>query len=568
MGVAVTAALVVWAFVLVCAAAWVRHRRHQHATFRRLGVPYVPPHLLYGNNHTLRQHGTPPTEVMGGWVRRYGKVFGYFVGWAPMLVVADLDLIKTILIRDFHNFANRPRLVIEARPVIHTLVGLRDHRWKHVRALLAPTFSMLKMKHMATIMNRKIDTLMAILRAREGQAVDVYATFQGLTLEVISECALAMQVHSQLHQDKEPLLVAVKEFLKHALNPAILLALYLPAFASLMSFVSNRLALSGRMTNMIVQHLKCVIAARRRQDRGARTVDVLQLMLEAAESRHQGGSKEGKEGSAREGQGGGKEGHKDSSKDGQGGSKEGHKDSGKKGHKGTAREGPKDSQLLTDEEIIANAWVFLLGGFETTANALTYTAYLLATHPHVQDRLHSEVCAAAKEAGGGDVLTYELVQGLKYLDMVLSESLRLYPPVVTFIIRESAKEVQYGDLCIPKDMAILVPVWQVHRDPQHWPHPDAFDPESCHCPARFSVDARASRHPMAYLPFGAGPRNCPGMRFAQLEAKLTLARLIKNFRLEVCEATPQPLTFTIPTVAINPATKVFLRAVARPNTDL
>ncbi|KAK8742180.1 hypothetical protein OTU49_002159 [Cherax quadricarinatus] len=112
---------------------------------------------------------------------------------------------------------------------------------------------------------------------------------------------------------------------------------------------------------------------------------------------------------------------------------------------------------------------------------------------------------------------------------------------------------------VPKDMTIVVPIWQLHRDPEQWPQPDKFDPD------RFSSDAKATetRHPMSYIPFGAGPRNCPGMRFAQLEAKLALARIVKNYRLEVCEGTPRPLTFTIPTVAINPATPVYIKAVPR-----
>uniref|UniRef100_A0A0P4W4H9 Thromboxane-A synthase n=1 Tax=Scylla olivacea TaxID=85551 RepID=A0A0P4W4H9_SCYOL len=513
MGV-ITLVLILLAAVLAYTVIWVHHRRQQHAVFSRIGIPYVPPHLIYGSNHILRGSGKMTIDVIGQWLQQYGKIFGYYIGWKPTLVVADLDLIKTVLIKDFHNFSNRPKLVINAQPVVNTLVGLRDQRWKDVRSVLAPTFSMVKMKHMAGIMNEKINVLMKIIeeKSSNGENVEMYSIFQGLTLDVISECALAMKTQCQQKQNKDEMFKAVREFLKNAINPAILLALYFPYFASLMSFFSNRLALSGRMTRMIIDHLKGVIAVRR-QDIDTRSVDVLQLMLEAAESRYQG------------------------------------------------NEDDKvwiKHKLLTDEEIIANAWVFMLGGFETTANSLTYTAYLLATHPEVQQRLYEEVCNVTKESGKV-TLTYEDVQQLKYLDQVFSESLRLYPPVVTFIMRESADDFKLGDYLIPKDLSILVPIWQIHHDPQYWPDPHTFDPE------RFSMDNKAmkTQHPMCYLPFGAGPRNCPGMRFAQLEAKLTLARIVKTFRLEVCEDTPQPLTFIIPTVAINPAKKVFLRAVPR-----
>lgn len=507
------------AAVLAYVASWVHHRRQLHSLFSRLGIPYVPPHLLYGSNHILQKPGSLATDVIGQWLQQYGKVFGYYVGWKPMLVVADLDLIKTILIKSFHNFSNRPKLVINAQPVVDTLVGLRDQRWKDVRSVLAPTFTMVKMKHMAGIINEKINLLMKIIdeKSNNGEFVEMYSTFQGLTLDVISECALAMKTNCQRDQNKDEFFRAVREFLKNAVNPAILLALYLPAFASFMGFISNRLALSGRMTRMIVNHLKDVIAVRR-LDMDTRSVDVLQLMLDAAESRSQGSNAD--------------------------------------------TTGWQKRKLLTDEEIIANAWVFMLGGFETTSNALTYTSYLLATHPEVQERLYQEVCRVTKVTEEVP-LSYEDVQQLKYLDQVFSESLRLYPPVVTFITRESAEDFQLGDKLIPKDLSIMIPVWQLHRDPEQWPDPHTFDPE------RFSVDNKASsmRHPMAYLPFGAGPRNCPGMRFAQLEAKLTLARIVQKFRLEVCKDTPQPLAFTIPTVSINPAKKVFLKAVVRGTTD-
>lgn len=335
--------------VLAYVAYWIHHRRHQHGVFARLGVPYVKPHLIYGSCHTLRAPGTLATDKIDQWMKKYGKIFGYYVGWKPTLVVADLDLVKNVLIRDFHNFNNRPKLVIDAHPVVDTLVGLRDQRWKDVRSVLSPTFSMMKMKHMAGIMNEKINLLLEIIeeKSNSGEFVDVYSTFQGLTLDVISECALAMKTNCQRDQNEDELFKAVREFLINAVNPAVLLALYVPTFASLMSFVSNRLALSGRMTRMIVEHLKSVIAIRRNAAE-SRSLDVLQLMLDAAESRHSETSSD----------------------------------------KNKERDRRK---LLTDNEIIANAWVFMLGGFETTASALTYTSYLLATHPQVQERLYEEV---------------------------------------------------------------------------------------------------------------------------------------------------------------------------------
>ncbi|XP_071551634.1 cytochrome P450 3A29-like [Panulirus ornatus] len=513
--------------LLLCAALWVQERSRQHSVFSRLGIPHVPPHIIYGSSHILRAPGNLATEIVGQWMQRYGKVFGFYVGWQPNMVVADLDLVKMILVREFPNFSNRPTLVIDAQPVVDSLVGLRDQRWKDVRSVLAPTFSLIKMKFMASIMNRKANELLSIVsrKVELGEPIEWHTTFQGMTLDIICECALALETHCQRDQNGDDFFLAVRQFLKTAVNPAILMALYFKMFAKFLSFVSNKLAYSGRMTQMIVNHLKTVIAIRRK-DMGTKYLDVLQLMLEAAESRHDD-------------------------------SKEAKVELPSVNDKSDSPRGNWLKKSLTDEEIIANAWVFLLGGFETTANSITYTSYLLGTHPEVQERVYEELCEVLQDSP--EELTYEQVHRLKYLDQVFCEALRLYPPAVNFVSREASQDIQLGETFIPKNMSIQIPLWHIHRDPDQWPDAEVFDPD------RFSPEARATstRHPMAYLPFGAGPRNCPGIRFGQLEAKLAVARVIRRFRLVAYEDTPIPLTFEIPTVTLNPSKGVFMKAVPR-----
>lgn len=503
------------AVLLVAVVHWIYTRKQQQLFFERLGIPYVKPHLIFGSNHILRDRSTTPMDFISKWRKQYGKVFGFFSGSRPSLVVSDLDMIKQILIKDFQNFSNRPKMTIKAEPVVSTVVGLRDQRWKDVRALLAPTFSMSKMKLMAGIMNEKVDELLRIVAEHEekGEAVEWYTTYQGLTLDVICECALAIKSNCQRDKN-DSLMHAVRGFLQNALNTFNTLAIYFPVVGQIMSFVSNQLAYSGRMTNMIVAHLKQVIKLRRK-DSHTRTVDVLQLMLEASETIIE--ERMGKEGVIAT---------------------------------------PK-KKMLTDDEIIANAWVFLLGGFETTANALTFSSYLLAKHKEHQDILYKEIRKTVEDPSAP--LTYEQVFEMTYLDQVLSESLRLFPPVVTFIIREAAQDTEVCGVKIPKDTGILIPVWDIHRDPEQWPDPEKFDPE------RFSLASKreSTRHSMAYLPFGAGPRNCIGIRFGQLEAKLALARVILNYELELSPQTEDPPPLTVPTVAINPSAGIYCTAKKR-----
>ena len=309
-----------------------------------MGIPYVPPNLIDGSFGALRAKGTNQIEVTSQWVKKYGKVFGYFVGFRATLSITDLDMIKQILIKDFHAFSNRPDISIEVEPVMSTLVGLKDQRWKDVRSLLAPTFSMAKMKLLAGIMNKKIDLLLEIINEdyKKGETTEWYGTYQGLTLDTICECALAMESKCQTDKN-DSLLFAVRAFLQNAINPFVLMALYFPVFASLLSHFANKLAYSGRMTQRIVNHLRQVMKVRR-STANIKTVDVLQLMMDASETINE-------------------------------------EDGSKKPSKKT----------LSDSEIIANAWVFLLGGFETTANAMTFTTFLLSKYPDVQEKLFQEI---------------------------------------------------------------------------------------------------------------------------------------------------------------------------------
>ena len=106
--------------------------------------------------------------------------------------------------------------------------------------------------------------------------------------------------------------------------------------------------------------------------------------------------------------------------------------------------------------------------------------------------------------------------------------------LVPFIMRKCTRECKVKDLTIPKGGGVVIPIYSIHRDPTIWPHPEKYDPE------RFSPEAKKSLDPYQYLPFGSGPRNCVGMRFAQMELKLVLARILKKYKLEVAEDTVIP----------------------------
>ncbi|CAF3835290.1 unnamed protein product [Rotaria sordida] len=187
-------------------------------------------------------------------------------------------------------------------------------------------------------------------------------------------------------------------------------------------------------------------------------------------------------------------------------------------------------KTLNDKEIFGQALIFLVAGYETTSVLMSCFFYVMATEPVIQEKVYEEI----RQELGDDEVTHEKLNQLSYLDMVISETLRMYPPGITFD-RVASCDYQLGNYHIPKGSIINVPVYPIHHDPNVWPDPEKFIPE------RFLPAEKAKRHPMAYLPFGDGPRNCIGMRFALLEAKLGIAKALRVVEFQKCEKTQVPL---------------------------
>jgi cytochrome P450 len=194
---------------------------------------------------------------------------------------------------------------------------------------------------------------------------------------------------------------------------------------------------------------------------------------------------------------------------------------------------------MSEQQVRDELMTFLLAGHETTANALTWTLYLLSTHPDARARLEAEV----DEMLTGRPPTAADADKLEWANAVVSESMRLYPPA-WILERQAVASDELAGEPIPPGSILVTPPYLVHRNPEHWPNPEGFDP------TRFLPGAAAGRHRYAYLPFGGGRRQCVGGGFATLEATLLLAAITQRFRLNLVPGfrpTPQP------TVTLRPA---------------
>ncbi|XP_030752351.1 cytochrome P450 4c3-like isoform X2 [Sitophilus oryzae] len=165
--------------------------------------------------------------------------------------------------------------------------------------------------------------------------------------------------------------------------------------------------------------------------------------------------------------------------------------------------------------------IFLVAATDTTGNSLTFTFTLLGMHPEIQQKVYEEVIT---EIGRDAPIETDHLPKLKYTERVISESLRLFPPV--FIVgRHINKDIQIGDKIFPKGTNVLVYTFALHRNSKYWPNPKKFDPD------RFLPEEIAKRPPSCYIPFSEGPRNCIGKLYAMMSMKVVVANVIRNFRI-------------------------------------
>ncbi|XP_060231838.1 LOW QUALITY PROTEIN: cytochrome P450 3A19-like [Meriones unguiculatus] len=218
-----------------------------------------------------------------------------------------------------------------------------------------------------------------------------------------------------------------------------------------------------------------------------------------------------------------------------------------------AQEHAEPGKALTDSDILAQSIFFIFAGYDTTSSTLAFMLHALATRPHVQARLQAAVDAALP--GGVSPPTYQSLEALDYVDMVVSETLRLYP-VCSRVDRVCGRDVTLHGVSLPRGAVVTVPVYALHHDPGRWAEPEDFRPE------RFSPEHRAAIDPYSYLPFGCGPRNCIGRRFALMTMKLALTKLVQRFSFLPCEETRIPLQLGLEP-NLHPAKPIVLRVVSR-----
>ncbi|XP_053685843.1 probable cytochrome P450 9f2 [Sabethes cyaneus] len=487
--------------------------------FAQRNIPFVKPVFFLGNGGPILLKKRDLFENLKDIYNAHpkSKVVGMFEFLQPVLMIRDPDLIKLVAVKDFDHFADR--MPIFTGPDVkdpggdsilpNVLIALRGQKWRHMRATLSPAYTGSKMRQMFPMVfgcaESAVRCMMDETKAGVRVDYDMKEVFARFSNDVIASVAFGVQVDSFREPENEFFVKGkgLLDFGKLTTIAKALLFRFSPETARRLKVEIFNTELLEAFKKMITDNMN------QREAQGIVRNDMIHMLMQARKATEQQWTDEVDVKDA-------------------GFATVEESSVGKKAH----------SRLWTDNELIAQCFLFFIGAFETIGNALMFLSYELALHPAIQQRLYEEI-VSTEESLNGKPLSYEVLQKMQYLDMVVSESLRLWAPN-PFVDRYCEKDYVYDDgqggrATIEKGVLVWFPIIALHHDPQYYPDPYKFDPE------RFSEANRSKINPAAYLPFGVGPRNCMGSRLALLMMKSMVFYLMKHCAFEPSEKCGIPL---------------------------
>ncbi|KAG5339509.1 CP6K1 protein, partial [Acromyrmex charruanus] len=410
---------------------------------------------------------------------------GFYVLGKPFLLVRDRELIKNVLIKDFDYFIDRYATPNTTdRLAYSSLFFIKNPAWKILRMKLSPTFTSGKQKKMFDLMldcGDNLDTYFESLKLEDKDIeLDMKDLFSKFFIDIVGTTAYGLNVNSLNNSDNEFPKYSKQIFevsILHAFE--FLMILFLP---NLIRFFINARMFNKKVTAFLRNVFWQTITQRIKS--GKKRNDLIDALIKL---------------------------------------------------KGTYRDQDSEREFTFDgDDLLAQAAIFFIASYETSSTTTIFTLYELARHPEVQNRLRKEILNALDETDGK--ITYNMVISLPYLDMVVSEILRMYPPLpfLDRITKETYK-VPNSDLVLEKGTPIYISLLGMHYDPEYYPTPDKFDPE------RFTEENKRNRPPYVYLPFGDGPRMCIGSRMGLLQSKLGIIVILRKYEVKPCKKTLIPM---------------------------
>lgn len=387
---------------------------------------------------------------------------------------------KQLTVKDFDHFEDHPSYMDDNADHIfsNSLIFMRGEKWRDMRATLSPSFTGNRMRQMFELVSECGDELVGHLqqRADRGEIInyEMKDLFSRYTNDVIASCAFGIKVNSLANPNNEffengQLLsrsISILDIMKY------LMLRISPKLGEKLGIDFTATKTSDFFRTMVLDTMAV------REEQKIYRPDMINTLMHVRKGTHTANDDQqtdGREGFA------------------------------------TVQESSVGKAIVkrtwTDSQLVAQCFIFFVAGFDTTSNLLTLVAYELAANPDVQQMLHEEI-VAVHESRSGIRLDYDTLQKMRYMDQVITETLRKWPPV-PIVDRICVKDYVYDNgelkLNIKKGTPLYIPIYGIQHDSKYYDNPDQFDPQ------RFSDANKANIVPGSFMPFGVGPRNCIGL---------------------------------------------------------
>ncbi|XP_058059543.1 probable cytochrome P450 9f2 [Anopheles bellator] len=491
--------------------------------FEKRKIPFVKPVPFFGQLLAFFARTKHAVDIASEGYEMFpnSRVSGLFSLRTPRLLVHDPVLFKQMAIKDFDHFSDHvSQLSIEDDPLLaRSLFFTNGTRWRHHRSGLSPAFTGSKMRNMFGLLSKSAGNFvqrLLVSQQRKPDPLELRDLYSRLGHDAMTSISFGVDVDSLSDPNNE-------FFAKGA------------RLAKIDGAPGFKLALSTILPN-VYRFFRCAILdkdvnafylnavsqnIRYREENHITRPDFIHLLLQARkdELRSEKAEDEALENAGLS-------------------TAETH----------TIGQQQGEVKLSWDDIDITAAGVsFFFGGIETTTTLLCFASYELAVNPPIQARLRAEIDEVRAELPDGKTPTYEVLQKMQYMDLVVSETLRRWVPFGT-TDRKCTKDYTFTnsdgtEITIERGMNISIPIKSFHLDPKFFPDPLRFDPERFTDPARFNKDA--------YVPFGAGIRNCIGSRLALMQAKCILFYVLSNFTIEPHHKMSIPVVIDVTSAGLN-----------------
>ncbi|XP_049869526.1 cytochrome P450 9e2-like [Pectinophora gossypiella] len=481
---------------------------HWNATnyFKKRGVKCLPGVPIFGNAFNSTVAKKHIVDDLNNVYKAFPgeRYVGYIEGTAPIVLIRDPELIKQITVKDFDHFVDHKQFFPEdIEPLFGgSVLMMKGDRWRDMRTTLSPAFTGSKMRQMMPFMTEISNNIVEYLKENvtPNDDLDVGDLVRRYTNDVIASAGFGLQINSLKDKDNEFFKLG-QEMFKFGLYERFMffITAQFPKLTKKLNLKVFPQKTTDFFQNIVVSTIEF------REKNGVERPDMIQLLMEASKGNLTHTNEKDNVGFA------------------------------------TVDEALKPQGKIRDwtlTELTGQVFIFFVAGFESAATAIVMAIHELAVNPDVQEKLYQEV-KHFKETKGN--LTYDNIVDLKYLDCVLNETLRKWSAAL-IMDRVCTKPYELpppreGGKPFPLKVGDIVynMVNTIHMDPEYFPEPEKFDPD------RFSDENKHNIKPFTFMPFGMGPRNCIGSRFALLELKVLLYSIVLNFKILKGPKTSDPI---------------------------